>query len=896
MAQAARLSLRMQKELRLLLGDPPPGVCLPLLSAGSDPSSFSLSHIDAQIKGPDGTVYEAGIFKIKIQIPERYPFQPPMVTFATPIYHPNIDNGGRICLDILNLPPKVLLVGRMENKKAAMRTCSEKARRRATYRKRKDCVKKKTMELATLCDIKACAVIFGPEGDVETWPENPAEVKSILGMLKDCCSKKDFGNIKPTVNEIERETDGAKKDDFDGVISSWEVSLMKNVLDAKLEAVNRRLEKLEKEQEIAVFQGETGQVQEPLWFNFPPQVSPWQQLPALCYPPFENNFGVVHQDLYPQVQPSNFGYVNGMMPSVSLYSLHPSMPEPVYGQAPVWNDQFGLEVGSTSGIADVILEETKFDNNQGGWVEVAGLQEGVDEHSSTFMASLANHLIDFLVTLLRRLKSKQGAWQPSLNISTVLTSIGLLLTEPNPDDGLMCEASKEYKYNRQTFDEKARSMAEKYARSGPCTTSGGSQSIPHNSNPSMVVMEAQGSSLAECEANEHFSSHKKPCGISKKLSLEPLSSNERGNDKKVNEVCIQHHLNTDRGLKQEPKDMLNGCFQNNERLLTRRKLSLESLGLTHTRSGINKENVVQHKCSSSTNSAESLLVQQVGDHHEQQLHQQYCEDKYFRFVNDSKSRSTKKLYRVGQKQSLKLMEIGQRSDDSEENMHAISQPFESHSSMTHGNLPMSKAISHNEMELPVNRSNNGSTNAKRMKLGLAGKKSALGHLGSSRSQEGDNKENVTPLPSSLLSHSKSLSTASLKQLEIADIGDCYERKTGDCDANIAPKKLSGFGRKLPLEPHGHLQGSNDSNIRVHLHSENLSTTPSKSLPVAQQCIFDDKQQHECDEKLASGTKQSREESPVPEAVIVLDSEDSEEERKGTLRSKLSLARKRLRGK
>lgn len=34
----------------------------------------------------------------------------------------------------------------------------------------------------------------------------------------------------------------------------------------------------------------------------------------------------------------------------------------------------------------------------------------------------------------------QGMWQPSLNISTVLTSIGLLLSEPNPDDGLMHEA------------------------------------------------------------------------------------------------------------------------------------------------------------------------------------------------------------------------------------------------------------------------------------------------------------------------------------------------------------------------------------------------------------------------------------------------------------------------
>ncbi|CAL4955700.1 unnamed protein product [Urochloa decumbens] len=100
MAQAARLNLRMQKEIKLLQDDPPHGVSL------NENGLSSLSSIEARIKGPEGTVYAKGVFILKIQIPERYPFQPPNVTFVTPIYHPNIDNGGRICLDILNLPPK----------------------------------------------------------------------------------------------------------------------------------------------------------------------------------------------------------------------------------------------------------------------------------------------------------------------------------------------------------------------------------------------------------------------------------------------------------------------------------------------------------------------------------------------------------------------------------------------------------------------------------------------------------------------------------------------------------------------------------------------------------------------------------------------------------------------
>ncbi|XP_015903129.1 ubiquitin-conjugating enzyme E2 T [Parasteatoda tepidariorum] len=66
----------------------------------------NVQQLQASIVGPDGTPYEDGVFQIDIQIPDRYPFVPPNVRFATPVYHPNIDDSGRICLDTLKLPPQ----------------------------------------------------------------------------------------------------------------------------------------------------------------------------------------------------------------------------------------------------------------------------------------------------------------------------------------------------------------------------------------------------------------------------------------------------------------------------------------------------------------------------------------------------------------------------------------------------------------------------------------------------------------------------------------------------------------------------------------------------------------------------------------------------------------------
>jgi len=65
------------------------------------PIGDTMADWEAMIMGPSDTPYEGGKFKLRITIPNLYPFSPPTVVFTTPIYHPNIDTAGNICLDIL---------------------------------------------------------------------------------------------------------------------------------------------------------------------------------------------------------------------------------------------------------------------------------------------------------------------------------------------------------------------------------------------------------------------------------------------------------------------------------------------------------------------------------------------------------------------------------------------------------------------------------------------------------------------------------------------------------------------------------------------------------------------------------------------------------------------------
>ena len=65
------------------------------------PIGDSLFKWEAILFGPDDSIWEGGIFTLRLDFSEDYPSKPPSIKFLTKMFHPNIYNDGNICLDIL---------------------------------------------------------------------------------------------------------------------------------------------------------------------------------------------------------------------------------------------------------------------------------------------------------------------------------------------------------------------------------------------------------------------------------------------------------------------------------------------------------------------------------------------------------------------------------------------------------------------------------------------------------------------------------------------------------------------------------------------------------------------------------------------------------------------------
>ncbi|KAH6828011.1 ubiquitin-conjugating enzyme19 [Perilla frutescens var. hirtella] len=86
---------RLQKELMALMmssGD---------LGVSAFPEGENIFKWTGTIEGGKGTMYEDLSYKLFLRFPLDYPFKPPQVKFETMCFHPNVDQFGNICLDIL---------------------------------------------------------------------------------------------------------------------------------------------------------------------------------------------------------------------------------------------------------------------------------------------------------------------------------------------------------------------------------------------------------------------------------------------------------------------------------------------------------------------------------------------------------------------------------------------------------------------------------------------------------------------------------------------------------------------------------------------------------------------------------------------------------------------------